>query len=139
MDDWDDPLTTPWPPEPSEPDIGSMYPLGKPVRTRGALNMPALPPGLLLGPVVAVAAAGARLLAQAFVPGTTGLPLFLVVLVAAALGIIAVGLSDRLGTMVAASLTGFVALALAVGEHTVYVTPALLVLAGLLIGRVRTR
>ena len=80
----------------------------------------------------------ARLVAQAIVPGTSALPLLLLAPLSLALGILAAGLSDRLGIMKAASIAGFVALALGVGEHALYVLPALCVLAGAFIGRVRS-
>lgn len=134
-DPFDDDTDTPWPPVDPDPDIDRLYQVGEAGRT---LSLPTISPTFLLSVGVGALALTARLVAQAIVPGTSALPLLLLAPLSLALGILAAGLSDRLGIMKAASIAGFVALALGVGEHALYVLPALCVLAGAFIGRVRS-
>lgn len=133
-DPFDDDIDTPWPPAEPDPEIDRLYQL----RTEHERGLLTVTPAVVLGTGVSVLALAARLIAQRFVPGTSALPLLLLLLLSILLGVCAARLSDRLGIMKAASIAGFVALALGVGEHALYVLPALCVLAGAFIGRVRS-
>lgn len=132
---WDDETTT-WPPVDPDLERDALFPPGtvaSPSHWR-----PHVPPKAAMLLTVLLAFPALRTVADMVVPGLHAIPFAVSVGLGVAAAIFTAALSERLGIMSSGVIAVAGALGFAVFEHAIFALPALILLAGLFIGRVRT-